>query len=54
MSPELHWRMQGKSCFNFTKIDEALMAELETVAAKGIVHHPAMVAAALAADPKRR
>lgn len=54
MSPELHRRMQGKSCFNFTKIDEALMAELETVAAKGIVHHPAMVAAALAADPKRR
>ena len=29
ISPELKKRMQGKSCFNFTKIDEALFAELE-------------------------
>ena len=54
MSPELRKRMQGKSCFNFTKINEPLMAELEAVAAKGIACHPSMVAAALAANPKRR
>jgi hypothetical protein len=28
MSPELRRRMQGKSCFNFTKVDERLFAEL--------------------------
>lgn len=28
MSPALKKRMQGKSCFNFTNIDEALFAEL--------------------------
>lgn len=28
MSPELRRRMQGKACFNFTKIDEPLFAEL--------------------------
>ena len=54
MSPELRKRMQGKSCFNFTKINEPLMAELEAIAAKGIARHPSMAAAALAANPKRR
>ena len=29
LSPALKKRMQGKSCFNFTKIDEALFAELD-------------------------
>jgi len=28
VSPELRRRMQGKSCFNFTKVDEALISEL--------------------------
>jgi len=28
MSPELRRRMQGKSCFNFTKVDEPLFDEL--------------------------
>jgi len=28
ISPELRRRMQGKSCFNFTKVDEALFREL--------------------------
>jgi hypothetical protein len=28
MSPELRKRMQGKSCFNFAKVDEALFAEI--------------------------
>lgn len=31
----LRKRMQGKSCFNFTMVDDALMAELETLAARG-------------------
>jgi hypothetical protein len=49
MSPELRGRMQGKSCFNFTKIDETLMTELESVARRGIARQPGMVEAALAA-----
>jgi hypothetical protein len=36
MSPELRRRMQGKSCFNFTTVDEALMAELEALTAQGV------------------
>jgi hypothetical protein len=28
LSPELRKRMQGKSCFNFTAVDETLLAEL--------------------------
>jgi hypothetical protein len=28
-------RMQGKSCFNFTKPDEVLLAEIDRLAAKG-------------------
>jgi hypothetical protein len=28
ISPELRRRMQGKSCFNFTSVDEALLGEL--------------------------
>jgi hypothetical protein len=31
MSPELKKRMQGKSCFNFTKVDSALFAELKAL-----------------------
>jgi hypothetical protein len=27
--------MQGKSCFNFTKVDDALLAELEGLTAQG-------------------
>jgi len=29
VSPKLKGRMQGKSCFNFTSLDEPLFAELE-------------------------
>ncbi|MBF8290765.1 MAG: hypothetical protein HW391_1733 [Chloroflexi bacterium] len=54
MSPELRKRMQGKSCFNFTKIDEPLFAELGSLAAKGIERTPALIATALAAKPTRR
>ena len=36
VSPALLRRKQGKSCFNFTSVDESLMAELEGIAAAGI------------------
>ena len=36
ISPELRRRMQGKACFNFTRIDEALFEELATLTATGI------------------
>jgi len=35
LSPELRKRMQGKSCFNFTKVDEKLLAELAELTAAG-------------------
>jgi hypothetical protein len=35
ISPELRKRMQGKSCFNFTKPDEALFAELADLTRAG-------------------
>jgi hypothetical protein len=36
LSPELRRRKQGKACFNFTRVDEALLAELATLTATGI------------------
>jgi hypothetical protein len=36
LSPQLQKRRQGKSCFNFTKVDEPLLAELEDLTARGI------------------
>ena len=36
LSPQLRRRMQGKSCFNFTRVDEALFVELELLTARGI------------------
>jgi hypothetical protein len=36
MSPGLKRRMQGKSCFNFTKVDEPLFAELQALTARCI------------------
>ena len=54
MSPALRKRMQGKTCFNFTKIDEDLFAELESVTARAIERQPEVVADALAARPARR
>ncbi|HEX7491848.1 MAG TPA: hypothetical protein VF337_09125 [Candidatus Limnocylindrales bacterium] len=35
VSPGLRKRMQGKSCFNFTRIDESLFAELKELTARG-------------------
>lgn len=54
MSPALRRRMQGKSCFNFTKVDEPLFTELEALTARGIARQPEIVAAALATSPRRR
>jgi len=35
ISPGLRKRMQGKSCFNFTRQDDVLLGELETLTAAG-------------------
>jgi hypothetical protein len=35
ISPNLKKRMQGKACFNFTAIDEDLLAELAALTQKG-------------------
>lgn len=35
LSPTLKKRMQGKSCFNFAKVDAALFEELATLVAAG-------------------
>jgi len=53
ISPELKRRMQGKSCFNFTKVDEPLFRELEALTALSIERQPAITAAALKAKPRR-
>ena len=39
MSPELRRRMQGKACFNFTKVDEPLFAELAQLIEAGFEAH---------------
>jgi hypothetical protein len=53
ISPELKRRMQGKSCFNFTRIDEDLFRELEALTAKSVERQPAITEAALKAKPRR-
>lgn len=35
ISPQLKQRMQGKSCFNFKKIDQETLAELAQLTARG-------------------
>lgn len=35
ISPELKKRMQGKSCFNFTAVDEKIFSELAQLTKKG-------------------
>lgn len=49
LSPELRKRMQRKACFNFTKVDEDLLAELATIAARGIPGYRAVAEANAAA-----
>lgn len=53
ISPELRRRMQGKSCFNFTRIDEPLFKELEALTALSVERQPALTAAAMQARPRR-
>lgn len=36
MSPELKKHMQGKSCFNFKKVEPALFEELKELTRKGV------------------
>jgi hypothetical protein len=50
MSPELRRRMQGKSCFNFTRVDEPLFAELARLTEAGL---EPFVATARQADQER-
>jgi hypothetical protein len=47
ISPELRRRMQGKSCFNFSTVDEGLLAELRELTDRAIEGHADAVAAAL-------
>jgi len=54
ISPELRRRMQGKSCFNFTRVDEALLEELAALTARSIDRQPAAVDAALANQRRPR
>ena len=53
ISPELLRRMQGKSCFNFTAIDEALFAELAALTQKSIARQPALVEGMLASRARK-
>ena len=46
MSPELRKRMQGKSCFNFSKVDEPLLAELDALTGRAIPGFRAVAEAA--------
>jgi hypothetical protein len=45
LSPELKRRKQGKACFNFTKVDEPLFAELAELTARGIPRFRELAAA---------
>jgi hypothetical protein len=53
ISPELRRRKQGKSCFNFTQIDEPLFAELADLTERSVARQPELALAALAAKPRR-
>src|SRR5205085_2613372 len=39
MSPELKRRMQGRACFNFKQVDDALFAELAQLIRTGLQHY---------------
>src|SRR6185503_2797421 len=54
ISPGLRKRMQGKTCFNFTKVDEPLFAELEGLTAKAVARMPNIIEDALAARAAKR
>jgi hypothetical protein len=48
VSPTLAKRRQGKACFNFSRVDEDLLAELEDLTARGIPGYRAQAEAAAA------
>ena len=48
VSPTLAKRRQGKACFNFTRVDDGLFAELEALTARGIPGYRAQAEAAAA------
>lgn len=52
MSPELRRRMQGKSCFNFTSVDEPLFDELQRITESSFEPFVAM-ASVMAGDRSR-
>jgi hypothetical protein len=41
ISPRLRKRMQGKACFNFATVDDALLTELEALVARGYERYAA-------------
>jgi hypothetical protein len=45
ISPELKRRMQGKACFNFSRIDEPLFAQLAALTARAVPRFRELVAA---------
>jgi len=47
VSPALAKRRQGKACFNFTKVDEPLLAELDALTARGVAGYRAAAEAAV-------
>jgi hypothetical protein len=49
VSPALAKRKQGKACFNFTTVDELLLAELDDLTARGIPGFRAVAEQAAAA-----
>ena len=54
MSPELRRRMQGKSCFNFARVDEPLFDELAALTRESVARQPKLVEEALAARARKR
>jgi hypothetical protein len=46
ISPELRRRMHGKSCFNFTTVDDGLFAELARITEAGFDRYLALAAEA--------
>jgi hypothetical protein len=54
MSPELRRRMQGKSCFNFTSVDEPLFDELARITEVSLEPFVALASTAAAGRPRAR
>lgn len=54
MSPALRARMQGKSCFNFNRVDEALFAELSALTDRVVARHREFVEPIIGARSRQR